>query len=715
MTIKKLSLAAALTIGLMAGTMASFAACGCGCGLDNCDCGLSPNVTGGACPLSQCESPKIDRCNKCGHCADDCTCKKHKKHKCNEKCGDPCEKKCDPCKKKSKKNDCNTGCAAPVSCEPAPVPACASCPSNCAPMHMQQSYAYPNAIYGGNQIVGENNAGVIVGSAYSMAALAPASPCARANCPSCNVASEAYGIAGLTPINPYANANCGCDCNPGLMTGAAVQMPCNACDEACPVNTGARVHRNPCDVDEAKCPINIETQTSTSTIRKSMMPFDITSTPTGAAVPLVSAFEDVPDGFWASCEINKLTENNIIAGYPDRTFKPNLPISRAEFAAMTTKGLCMEPVQSPCKQHFKDVPRGNWAEKAINTAVANGLLAGYPNNKFKPHTPVSRAEAMTILGKGMGCNIDECKADSILSQYSDGCTVPNWAKIPVARALESGILSNSPQPNMVKPDLDATRADLAAMLQNTRITLGYATNDIASADCGCAGGAAFIETEEMVSIPTLQLTFGDEISARTANIGDQFAATTIDSVTINGVEYAAGSLVRGKVLEVIRPTKNCEGGLKLSFDTIKCGDCKADLPRQVLNAKVNCMKKPNALVRLVELPFAWTGAILGNIGRTVGGGIVNLGNAAEHVATDFGVGTGELITGQFRAAGRSYQDSAKALVMGPVNTVRTALSGTMGLFQVTGDELTYLVDPNGMKVSSINPKEKITISFGCGR
>ena len=42
-----------------------------------------------------------------------------------------------------------------------------------------------------------------------------------------------------------------------------------------------------------------------------------------------------------------------------------------------------------------------------------------------------------------------------------------------------------------------------------------------------------------------------------------------------------------------------------------------------------------------------------------------------------------------------------------------ALSGTMGLVQATGDEVGYLVDAKGYKISAINPKEHVTIAFGC--
>ena len=79
---------------------------------------------------------------------------------------------------------------------------------------------------------------------------------------------------------------------------------------------------------------------------------------------------------------------------------------------------------------------------------------------------------------------------------------------------------------------------------------------------------------------------------------------------------------------------------------------------------------------------------------------------------NFGVGSSELLTAQFRASGRSFQDSGKALVKAPVDFTRTALSGTLGLFQTTADEVAYLVDAKGQPLSQVNPKQKITVAFG---
>lgn len=667
MKLNKMTLAAVVTFGVLAGTNAGFT---------QETATETSNELLAACPLSGCPSPVTPQTAKCPKCLNDidrCSCI-------------PKTTSCDPCKTKRSCNDCKPVASDCNPCPPiaqCPVPSeptCAVCPQPYdGKKFEQQVYAYPNAIYGHNQVVGERNNGLYTGD------------------------SSCAGFAGVPVSHPNTVANCGCET--GDVTGAAAPIPCM--DDPC--MRGISVDNN----QAAGCPVQIHTNTSMEVMQKTLEPFEY-SAATGGAAPIVSAFEDVPDGYWASCDINTLTDNNVIAGYPDRTFKPNLPVSRAEMATLVVKGFNLNNDVTCTTDMFKDVPESHWANKTIAKAVSNGLMAGYPNNTFKPNQPVSRAEAFTIMAKGINCPMDECKASDILSQYCDGKDVPNWAKVPVAKVLESGGISEFPNPNKISPNQDASRAEIASMLENVRVALGYSKDDkISSTDCGCEPKQAFYQSEEVVTIPTLQLTFSDEISAKSAHIGDRFSAKTIDAVTINGMEFPAGSNVYGKVLEVVRPTKHCQGALKLSFERIQNGKCKAQLPTQILTAQVAKIKKPNPVARIIEFPFTWTGGLLGNVGRTVGGAIVSASNAVEQTVSGIGVGTGEIFQGQFKAAGRSYVDVGKAIVTAPVDLTRTVLSGTMGLFQYSGDEITYLIDPYGMKVSSVNPREKVTIAFGC--
>ncbi len=619
-----------------------------------------------ACPTEDCPqvvTPKTKKCPKC-----------HKKH---NKC--KCKQEANTCE--APKQTCETPepvceapkptCEAIAPCEKEKVSTCTACPQPDADQkaHMMQSYAYPNAVYGSNNLIGEKDAGVYLGDAID---------------------GEKTGI----PVAREQDA----------ITGAAA---CPCIEDTTPkvtVETG----------NDCGCQISMQTEDSIEVTKKTLEPYEI-STPTGAAAPLVSAFEDVPSGYWAGCDINRLTENNIIAGYPDRTFKPNLPVSRAEMAALTVKGYnLLNTETAPCNKSFKDVPKSFWGNKMISKAVANGLMEGYPNNTFKPNKPVTRAEAFSILAKGINCPMDLCQANEILSKYCDADAVPEWAKISVAKAIQSGALNDAPKPDMINANKDASRAEIASMLENIRVSLGYSNVDKVTMDnCGCTGAAAYIEHEENIQLPTIAMNFNDEINAKSSNVGDRFAATTTEEVTINGETFPCGSTVRGKILEVQRSSGKCAGGLKLSFDSIENDGCKADLPQQVLSAQVDKTKTQNPVARLVTMPFTWTGSLLGIVGRTVGGAVVNAGNAVENVVGGVGIGTGEVFQGQFKAAGRSYGDSIKNLVKAPIDTTRTALSGTMGLFQTTGDEIAYLVDAKGSVISSINPKEKVTVAFGC--
>ena len=160
MTINKMTLAAALSIGILASTVTINAA-------------TIDDISGlnlASCPLSGCEkriTPNNAKCPKCFQPKNNCKCQ----DPCEKPCEDPCEKSCDPCGaapcdpcdpcEKSCEDPCNP-CPAMAPCPCPDEPACAVCPNpeNNSDLHRQQVYAYPYAIYGGNNVVGEYNNGI---------------------------------------------------------------------------------------------------------------------------------------------------------------------------------------------------------------------------------------------------------------------------------------------------------------------------------------------------------------------------------------------------------------------------------------------------------------------------------------------------------------------------------------------------------------------------
>ncbi len=676
MTIKKLTVAAAIAVGIATCSLNSaMAACPCSVPETPAPCAEPmPVVTGPACP---CETP-TPSCDKCKKTFDECDCKKQ---------ADPCPPaQCDPCEQK--KSDC--GCPDEISCDKPAEPACAVCPGTGKPSRqdMKQVYGYPNAIYGTNNYVGH---------------------------PASSIFSSETAMLG-TPRTLSSDINGVTVSSSGNITGAAAELPC--LNEAPTRHNGIPIDRNERLMDGNNCPIDLQTSNSINAVKKSFVPFEYTSEgTTGAAAGVAGAcaFPDVPNGYWAACDIDKLAINDVVVGYPDGMFKPNRSISRAEFATMLVKGFNLDcSMNNECM--FKDVPVSNWANAAIAKAVEEDLLKGYPNGKFEPNHPVTRAEALTTIAKGMTCDIDQCKADEILSKYADGHTVPNWARIPVAKSLQSGALKDMPNPNMICPNKEASRADVASMLQTVRVALGYDTNPkTANNICPACPVTkkAFMEQEDIVKIPTLKVAMIDQLTSKSSHVGQYFRAKTLEDITINGVNYPCGSTVTGQVVEVIRPSGCDKGAIKLSFTSIKNGDCKTNLPKQILQAQVNKSKQVNPVARLVEAPFTLAGSLVGVVGRTAGGILTNVGNAAENVSNDAGYMLGHVFQGQFGAAARNLGDGIWETVKAPIDVTRTALSGTMGLFQTTGDEFAYLVDPRGYKISAVNPREHVTIAFGC--
>ena len=95
-------------------------------------------------------------------------------------------------------------------------------------------------------------------------------------------------------------------------------------------------------------------------------------------------------------EIKGMTHKAYIFGYPDGTVRPNGKITRAEAAAMLTRLLEIESIGSAAKPMFPDTESA-WYNKAINASVQRGIMKGYPDGSFKPNNPITRAEFTQMI------------------------------------------------------------------------------------------------------------------------------------------------------------------------------------------------------------------------------------------------------------------------------------------------------------------------------
>ncbi len=148
-----------------------------------------------------------------------------------------------------------------------------------------------------------------------------------------------------------------------------------------------------------------------------------------------AAFPDVVPGSWYADSVAALRAMGVLQGYPDGTFQPSAPVSRAEFAAIVTRFRSLKEA----KNSFPDVPAGHWAEDEIASAHACGWVEGYPDGTFRPEAAITRAEAVKMVNGMLGRKADRSFLISCLGglkSYAD-LNEAHWAYFHIMEASQA--------------------------------------------------------------------------------------------------------------------------------------------------------------------------------------------------------------------------------------------------------------------------------------
>ena len=135
---------------------------------------------------------------------------------------------------------------------------------------------------------------------------------------------------------------------------------------------------------------------------------------------IVNDFSDVSADSWYNQTVSTLASMGIVKGYEDGTFRPNAPITRAEFGAIATRffaetGATYEPGT------FSDVTGDEWYANAIQDAVNLGLIGGYEDGTVRPNNNITRAEACAIVNRTLGRvpDADHLLPDDVMKTWPD--------------------------------------------------------------------------------------------------------------------------------------------------------------------------------------------------------------------------------------------------------------------------------------------------------
>ncbi|MFQ4146735.1 glycoside hydrolase family 10 protein [Chlorogloeopsis sp. ULAP02] len=186
-----------------------------------------------------------------------------------------------------------------------------------------------------------------------------------------------------------------------------------------------------------------------------------------------TSFSDIQN-HWSRLFIIALAERRILNGYPDRTFRPNNSVTRAEFAAIIAKVF----TQSSRREYvpFTDVPNTYWAANAIKGAYETGFLSGYPDRTFRPNHRIARGDVLVAVVNGLNfaANIKPDLLTELPQIYKDAANIAGYAKNQIAIATKAGIVVSYPDVKLLNPNIAATRADVAAIVYQALVYLGKA-------------------------------------------------------------------------------------------------------------------------------------------------------------------------------------------------------------------------------------------------
>lgn len=154
-------------------------------------------------------------------------------------------------------------------------------------------------------------------------------------------------------------------------------------------------------------------------------------------------FTDIPVNAWYAGYVRYLTNNGVVVGRGDRTFRGNDAITRAEFTAMAVRFFDAygDGAADIMEQYadFDDVSDGYWAAEYIKDAAIHGWVVGYGDGTFRADDTINRAEVVTIVNRLLDREADAtyiARHIRSMNTFSDLST-HHWAYYAVMEAANA--------------------------------------------------------------------------------------------------------------------------------------------------------------------------------------------------------------------------------------------------------------------------------------
>nr|WP_286672322.1 DUF4838 domain-containing protein [Cohnella hashimotonis] len=242
----------------------------------------------------------------------------------------------------------------------------------------------------------------------------------------------------------------------------------------------------------------------------------------------------IVENHWAKEVLNKWIMLGLLQGDQDQNYRPDQPITRAEFAALIDRVFNL-PEALASTNPFADVSNEAWYAKDIIKLYSAGMIKGTSADQFEPNKPIARQDAAVIVARAFQVKAVENQTNG---SFSDASSISSYALAEVMALKAKGYVKGNGN-NQFKPKQSTTRAEVVQMIDNVMGTL-VMTKSVYESD---VEGNLVVNTDGS-SLKNIVVS-GDLYITQGVEEGE----VLLDGVTVKGSTYVLGG---GKNSVIVR-------------------------------------------------------------------------------------------------------------------------------------------------------------------
>lgn len=256
----------------------------------------------------------------------------------------------------------------------------------------------------------------------------------------------------------------------------------------------------------------------------------------------------------------------------DRDFDIKMPVSRSELAFMLSQGLDMKNVG--VNKNYTDVTASYWANNEIKNATAADVMIGYPDKSFKPDQAITKAEVFATIAKLIEVDYtNDGSAPTINGKVVE--QIPSWAYGCTKEVIASGLVDNLPDPKALFENQYLSRHQVAVLISELRLkyngklvgdAFGAAGTPVAvkvkmldrvDAKHSNIGDRFEAKTTEEVTVEGQTFPAGSSVYGKVVTVQRPGLGTHPGSVTVKFTEIKNGDCVVKLPKELTSATADC--------------------------------------------------------------------------------------------------------------------------------------------------------------